>query len=85
MSNASSGEDNTASDEFAFKDTYRHAMTVSQFLQAVSGVTVDAPLIVAVRDKQHFNRLLGDYAVRHVSVDRGPDTDVVVLDVEQVS
>jgi hypothetical protein len=66
-------------------DTYRHALTVSQFLQAVSGVTAEAPLVVAVRDHQHFNRLLADYAVVHVTVDRGPAAPVVILDVEHIS
>jgi len=45
----------------------------------------EAPLAVAVRDHQHFNRLLAAYAVVHVTVDRGPAAPVVILNVESVT
>lgn len=57
------------------------AITLDQVRQLIADLPGDAALEVAIRDDQHFNRLIGDLPVVGVSVNRGPDSVVILLDV----
>lgn len=61
------------------------AITLDRVRQAIAGLPDDVPLEVAIRDDQHFDRLIGDLPVVRVSVNRGPESIVILLDVAGVS
>ena len=78
----------TYSPETTTKHPALRAVTLSQFLQTVSGVeNGGTQLLIAVRDPQHFNHLIAHYAVTRVSTDRGLGlgAEIILLDVEHVT
>jgi hypothetical protein len=61
------------------------AVTLNRVRQVIAYLPDDVPLEVAIRDDQHFNRLIGDLPVVGISVNRGPDSLVILLDVAGIS
>jgi hypothetical protein len=60
-------------------------ITVGELRSMLGAVPADAPLLVGIRDRHHFNTLLGDLAVVGVAVMPSPAGYAVVFDVESVS
>jgi hypothetical protein len=60
-------------------------VTLERIRQVIASLPDDVPLEVAIRDDQHFNRLIGDLPVVGISVNRGPDSLVILLDVGGIS
>jgi hypothetical protein len=61
------------------------AVTLDRVRQVIADLPDDVPLEVAIRDDQHFNMLIGDLPVVGISVNRGPDSLVILLDVAGIS
>ncbi len=61
------------------------AITIDRVRQVIANVPDEVPLEVAVRDDQHFNRLIGNLPVLGVSVNRGPNSVVILLDVAGIT
>jgi hypothetical protein len=61
------------------------AITLDRVRKIIADLPDDVLLEVAIRDDQHFNSLVGELPVVGVSVDRGPDSVVILLDVAGLS
>ena len=61
------------------------AITLDRIRQIIADLPGDVPLEVAIRDDQHFDTLIGELPVVGVSVNRGPDSVVILLDVGGLS
>lgn len=67
------------------RDHHQDMITLGQFRAVIDGLPDEVPLEVVIRDRWHFNQLLGDLPVTGVAVTQGPDSPVIVLDVPGVS
>jgi hypothetical protein len=63
----------------------REVVTLGELRAVTAELPDDIPVEVAIRDRLHFNRLLGDLPITRVQVNRGSDSPVVLLDVAGVS
>ncbi len=63
-----------------------HAViTVGQLREVIGHLPDETPLMVAVRDRHHFDTFLADIAVTGVEVTRGPSSPVLVFDAAGIS
>lgn len=67
------------------RDHHQEMITLGQFRAVIDGLPDEVPLEVAIRDRWHFNTLLGDLAVTGVTVTQGPTSQVIVLGVPGIS
>jgi hypothetical protein len=65
--------------------SYHDAMTVGEFRELIADVPDTAPLVVGIRDRRHFGSILGDLPVQRATLEPGPRTQVVVMDVRHIS
>lgn len=67
------------------RDHHQEMITLGQFRAVIDGLSDEVPLEVAIRDRWHFNALLGDLPVTGVTVTQGPTSSVIVLDIPGIS
>lgn len=60
-------------------------ITVGQLRDVIGHLPDETPLMVAVRDRHHFDTFLAEVAVIGVEVTRGPSSPVVVFDAAGIS
>lgn len=67
------------------RDHYQEMITLGQFRAVIDGLPDEVPLEIAIRDRWHFNQLLGDLPVTGIAVTQEPTSPVIVLDVPGIS